>query len=87
MSAQLPIPAGTFSETERWQVWLQYSKNPADLSCPRCGPDTMEVLAFIEPAIEDGLATVVQPVGLYAAAIYCHGCQHGVGVIPQGVCS
>lgn len=76
------LPAGTFSEYEAQKLFVAYRKDPSSVLCPRCGPGTIEVLAFIEPGIDtNGLGTVTEPQGVYAVAIYCHKCRCALGLL------
>jgi hypothetical protein len=78
----LPQPRGPFSDAEALELLLAYRRDPSNLACPRCGPATIEVLAFIEPEIDaDGFASVTVPEGEYAAALYCHVCQRAIGIL------
>jgi hypothetical protein len=77
----LPQPKGPFSDAEALELLMGYRKDPSDVPCPRCGPDSIEVLAFIEPEIDpNGFASVTEPEGEYAAALYCHHCQRAIGI-------
>lgn len=77
-----------FTNEEAAELYVQYQKDPGNLHCPGgCvrvdgkNGSTVEVLAFIDPEVDsDGLASLVQPEGEYAAAIYCHGCQRAIGI-------
>ena len=76
----VPIPDPRHADA--LQLLLDYRKNPADLKCPSCGPDNMEVLAFIEPEIDpQGFAALTIPEGQYAAALYCHRCERAIGIL------
>ena len=78
----LPQPKGPFSDAEALELLMAYRKDPSDVPCPRCGPDTIEVLAFIEPEIDpNGFASVTDPEGEYAAALYCHHCKRAIGIL------
>lgn len=81
----IPQPKGAYTDMEALALLQQYREDPSDLSCPHCCvPRTMEVLAFIAPEIEPGgFAEVVAPEGDYAAAVYCHACQHAIGICPN----
>lgn len=78
----LPQPKGPFSDAEALELLLAYRKDPSNVPCPRCGPDQIEVLAFIEPEIDpNGFASMTDPEGEYAAALYCHTCERAVGIL------
>jgi hypothetical protein len=78
----LPQPKGPFADAEALELLLAYRRDPSNVPCPTCGPDTIEVLAFIEPDIDpNGFASVTDPEGEYAAALYCHRCQRAIGVL------
>ena len=79
---ELPQPQGPFTDAEALELLLAYRRNPADVPCPRCGPNTVEVLAFIEPEVDPGgFATVTDPEGEYAVAVYCHSCERAIGIL------
>lgn len=79
---KMPEIKGQFQDYEALEFILEYRTDPSDLHCPRCGPkETMEVLAFIQHEIDsEGCATITEPEGEYAAAIYCHKCKRSIGL-------
>ncbi len=78
----LPQPEGPFTDAEALALLLAYRRDPSNLVCPLCGPGTIEVLAFIEPEIDpNGFASVTDPEGEYAAALYCHTCHRAIGIL------
>ena len=78
----LPQPKGPFTDAEALELLMAYRKDPSNVPCPRCGPDTIEVLAFNEPEIDsNGFAWVTDPEGEYAAALYCHTCKRAIGIL------
>lgn len=80
--AELPQPSGPFSPGEALELLMAYRKDPSDLPCPTCGPEKIEVLAFIEPEIDpNGFASMTEPQGDYAAALYCHDCERAIGIM------
>jgi hypothetical protein len=79
---QDPEPHGSFSDDEAVRLLLSYCYDPSNVQCPLCGPGTMQVLAFIEPKVEDGMATVRAPRGDYAAVLYCGDCKRTIGIRP-----
>ncbi len=82
MVGSLPQPQGPFSDAEALELLLAYRRDPSNVPCPLCGPDTVEVLAFIEPEIDpNGFAAVTYPEGEYAAALYCHTCHRAIGIM------
>ena len=84
--ADLPQPSGPFGDAEALELLMSYRKDPSDVPCPSCGPDTIEVLAFIEPEIDaNGFASMTEPEGDYAAALYCHKCERAIGILAGAV--
>jgi hypothetical protein len=78
----LPQPSGPFSDSEALELLLAYRKDPSNVPCPTCGPEKIEVLAFIEPEIDpNGFASMTEPRGDYAAALYCHECEKAIGIL------
>lgn len=81
-SGAIPQPKGPFSDAESLELLLAYRRDPSNVPCPSCGPENIEVLAFIEPEIDaSGFASVTDPEGEYAAALYCHSCKRAVGIL------
>jgi predicted RNA-binding Zn-ribbon protein involved in translation (DUF1610 family) len=84
--AEMPQPSGPFSDPEALQLLMAYRKDPSNIPCPNCGPETIEVLAFIEPEIDsDGFASITDPEGDYAAALYCHSCEKAIGILAGAI--
>jgi hypothetical protein len=82
LAEALPQPKGPFTDAEALELLMAYRKDPSNVPCPLCGPDNIEVLAFIEPEIDpNGFASVTHPEGEYAAALYCHKCYRAVGIL------
>lgn len=78
----MPKPVGAFAEWEAMAFLCQYRKNPAGLACPTCNAATVEVLAFIDPKIDpSGYATITEPVGEYAVALFCNRCHRAIGIL------
>lgn len=81
MHRTLPRPSGEFTTGEAHELLVAYRKDPSDVSCPRCGPESIEVLAFVEIQVDpDGRTAVTAPEGDYAATLFCHRCRRGIGV-------
>lgn len=79
---KFPDVKGAFTDKEAFQLRASCKKDPSNISCPKCGPDQIEVLAFIEPAIDDqGFATLTEPEDEYAMVLYCHTCERAIGII------
>lgn len=82
--------AGPFTDVEALVLQMSYETDPSAVECPTCGPDQIEVVAYIEPQLlGDGWATVTPPVGVYAPVIYCRGCRKMIGItvrdpLPEG---
>ena len=74
-----------YNDAQACDLLLQYVRNPAALECPICKSFTIYVMAFVEAVPgKGGEHTIVDPVGEYAAALYCYGCQHAIAIIvPQ----
>jgi hypothetical protein len=86
LAETLPQPKGPFTDAEALELLMAYRKDPSDVPCPLCGPGNIEVLAFIEPEIDpNGFASVTNPEGEYAAALYCHKCFRAVGILAGAI--
>lgn len=54
---------------------LSYLEDPSDVPCPHCGPDTIEIVAFLDAkGMERGAAIPTHPEGDYTVVLYCHHC-------------
>lgn len=54
---------------------LSYLEDPSSVPCPRCGPDTIEIVAFLDAkGMERGAAIHTRPEGDYTVVLYCHQC-------------
>lgn len=54
---------------------LSYLEDPSNVPCPHCGPDTIEVVAFLDAqGMEQGTAIPTRPEGDYTVVLYCHNC-------------
>jgi len=54
---------------------LSYLEDPSDVPCPQCGPDTIEIVAFLDAkGMERGAAIPTKPEGDYTVVLYCHQC-------------
>lgn len=54
---------------------LSYLEDPSNVPCPHCGPDTIEIVAFLDAkSMERGAAVPTKPDGDYTVVLYCHNC-------------
>lgn len=54
---------------------LAYLEDPSNVPCPRCGPGTIEVVAFLDArGMSQGSAIPTPPEGNYTVVLYCHDC-------------
>jgi hypothetical protein len=54
---------------------LSYLEDPSNVPCPHCGPDTIEIVAFLDAkSMERGAAVPTRPDGDYTVVLYCHHC-------------
>ena len=75
--SQLRKPGQTpeFDMEEGLALALSYLENPADVPCPRCGPDTIEVVCYLDArSMERGSVVTTAPEQDYTVVLYCHGC-------------
>jgi DNA-binding transcriptional LysR family regulator len=64
-----------FDTQEGLALALGYLEDPSDVPCPRCGPDTMEVVCYLDaPAMAEGTVAPTAPEGDYTVVLYCHRC-------------
>jgi predicted RNA-binding Zn-ribbon protein involved in translation (DUF1610 family) len=54
---------------------LAYLEDPSNVPCPRCGPNMIEVVCFLDAqAVEQGTAVPAAPEGDYTVVLFCHNC-------------
>lgn len=54
---------------------LAYLEDPSDVPCPRCGPNMIEVVCYLDAgAVERGSAVPSSPEGDYTVVLFCHQC-------------
>lgn len=64
-----------YSTAEGLELALTYLDDPSNVTCPRCGPGTMEVLGYLRPdSMQGGVMVAAVPEGDYTVVLYCHGC-------------
>lgn len=67
--------AAEFDTQEGMALAVSYLEDPAAVPCPRCGPDTMEVVCFLDARqMEQGVVTPIAPDDDYTVVLYCHEC-------------
>lgn len=70
-----------FDNAEGLELALSYLDDPSDVPCPRCGPDTMEVVAYLDAGgIENGMVRAADPDGAYTVVLYCHECSRAAAL-------
>ena len=54
---------------------LAYLDDPSSVPCPKCGPEAIEIVAYVEAqSIERGSVVPTNPEGDYTVVLYCPGC-------------
>lgn len=70
-----------FSNAEGLALALSYLDDPSDVPCPTCGPDTMEVVAYLDAGgMESGVVRAADPSGDYTVVLYCHECRRAAAL-------
>jgi predicted RNA-binding Zn-ribbon protein involved in translation (DUF1610 family) len=70
-----------FSSTEGLALALNYLADPADVPCPTCGPETIEVVAYLDAGgIAEGVVRSSSPEGEYTVVLYCHECRRAAAL-------
>jgi hypothetical protein len=70
-----PNGLAEFDTKDGMALALSYLEDPSAVPCPYCGPDTMEVLCYVEArSMEEGTVVPTSPEGDYTVVLYCHGC-------------
>jgi hypothetical protein len=70
-----PGTAREFDTDEGLSLALSYLEDPSSVPCPKCGPDTMEVVCFLDArSMEEGNVISTEPDNDYTVVLYCHEC-------------
>ncbi len=70
-----------YTTGEGMDLALGYLSDPSDVACPRCGPGTMEVVAFLDgDGLRTGNVSDGAPDGDYTVVLYCHVCHRGAAL-------
>jgi hypothetical protein len=66
---------GEYDMEEGLALALAYLEDPSDVACPRCGPDHVEVVCYLDArSMEQGSVIPATPDGDYTVVLYCHSC-------------
>lgn len=72
---------GEFNNAEGLSLALNYLSDPASVPCPRCGPGTIEVVAYLDAGgIAKGVVRASPPEGDYTVVLYCHDCKRAAAL-------
>jgi hypothetical protein len=75
MAEREPGAPPEFDMQDGLALALAYLEDPSDVPCPHCGPETIEVVAYLDAGdIAGGTATPTVPEGDYTVVLYCHKC-------------
>jgi DNA-binding transcriptional LysR family regulator len=70
-----PGTAPEFDTEEGLSLALAYLEDPSSVPCPKCGPDKMEVVCYLDARnMEKGRVVPTPPDEDYTVVLYCHGC-------------
>jgi len=70
-----------YSSAEGLSLTLGYLEDPSDIECPSCGPDSIEVLGFVDAdSLFAGQPETISPDVEYAVILFCHGCRRGAAL-------
>jgi hypothetical protein len=70
-----------FDTGEGLSLAVSYLENPSAIPCPRCGPGTIEVVAYLEAAaLREGRKVYSPPEGEYVVVLVCHVCEQGAAL-------
>ncbi len=73
--SEKPGKTPEFDMEEGLALALSYLENPANVPCPRCGPDLIEVVCYLDArCMERGSVVTTMPDQDYTVVLYCHGC-------------
>ena len=70
-----PGTSREFDTDEGLSLALSYLEDPSSVPCPRCGPDTIEVVCYLDArSMEEGNVIPADPDQDYTVVLYCHEC-------------
>lgn len=76
-----PEASKEFDTAEGLSLAVSYLHDPSDVECPRCGPDRIQVVAYLDAqALHEGNQVHVTPDDDYAVILYCRGCRQGAAL-------
>jgi hypothetical protein len=76
-----PGTAREYDMEEGLALALSYLEDPSSVPCPKCGPDTMEVVCFLEArSMEHGNVVHAPPEDDYTVVLYCHACSRAAAL-------
>jgi hypothetical protein len=71
-----PNGLAEFDMKDGMALALSYLEDPSAVPCPYCGPDTMEVLCYVEArGMEEGTVIPTSPEGDYPFVVYSPCCS------------
>lgn len=67
-----------FGEDETECLSIEYEEDPGDVRCPNCGPETVEIVGFIDTYffLNRNQFLYISPDASYSVIVYCHRCKH-----------
>lgn len=70
-----------FSGDDGVAMAMAYLDDPSDVPCPHCGPETIEVVCYLDStSVRTGSAITTAPEGRYMVVLFCHGCSRAGAV-------
>lgn len=76
-----PGSAAEFDMEEGLALALSYLEDPADVPCPKCGDNQIEVVCYLDArSIEKGVVIPATPERDYTVVLYCHGCSRAAAL-------
>lgn len=76
-----PNARPAFDTAEGLSLAVSYLEDPSSVECPRCGPDHIQVVAYLDAqALHEGEKVPASPDGDYAVILYCQGCRQGAAL-------
>jgi hypothetical protein len=74
--AKKPGNAPEFDTEEGMSLALSYLEDPSNVECPRCGPNVIEVVCYLDArSMEKGSMVRASPEDDYTVVLFCHGCR------------
>lgn len=70
-----------FDTAEGLTLALSYLEDPSNVPCPRCGPDMVEMVCYLDArGMEKGKIVPIAPDDDYTVVLYCRSCERAIAI-------